>query len=255
MPRSIWNGTLSFGVVHVPIKLYSATESKTVHFHEVHLEDGARIEHRRFCSKEDQEVPYEEVVKGYEVAADEYVVLNKDEIRPRRAAPAQVDRGRGLRLPARTSTRLLREDVLPRRGREAEDAYRLLHDALEQTGRAGIGRFLPQPRVPRRDPAARRRARAAHPALRRRARRRRRARLRGAAARCRGARGQDGRPLVESLHEDFGPRAKGRVPRGRAGADRAQGHGQGDRAAGRGGRGDAPDLLAALEASLDGGGR
>ena len=68
MPRSIWNGTVSIGAVHVPVKLYSATESKTVHFHEVHLEDGARIEHRRFCAKEDKEVPYEEVVKGYEVA-------------------------------------------------------------------------------------------------------------------------------------------------------------------------------------------
>ena len=81
MPRSIWNGTLSVGVVHVPVKLYSATESKTVHFHEVHLEDGARIEHRRFCAKEDKEVPYEEVVKGHEVASGEYVVLDKDEIK------------------------------------------------------------------------------------------------------------------------------------------------------------------------------
>ena len=44
-PRSIWNGTISFGLAHVPIKLYSATQSKTVHFHEVHMTDGARIEH------------------------------------------------------------------------------------------------------------------------------------------------------------------------------------------------------------------
>jgi DNA end-binding protein Ku len=57
MPRSIWNGTISFGLAYVPIKLYSATESKTVHFREVHLSDGAPIEHRRICSKEDKEVP------------------------------------------------------------------------------------------------------------------------------------------------------------------------------------------------------
>ena len=81
MPRSIWNGTVSVGVVRIPVKLYSATESKTVHFHEVHLEDGSRIEHRRFCAKEDCEAPYEEVVKGYEVAKGEYVVLDKDEIK------------------------------------------------------------------------------------------------------------------------------------------------------------------------------
>src|SRR5437764_361682 len=66
-PRSIWNGTITFGLVNVPIKLYSATESKTVHFSEVHVRDGAKIEHRRICPKEDKEVDYDEVVKGYEV--------------------------------------------------------------------------------------------------------------------------------------------------------------------------------------------
>ena len=80
MPKSIWNGTISFGLAHVPIKLYSATESKTVSFHEVHLSDGARLEHKRICSKDGKEVPYKEVVKGFEVAPDEYVVLNKDEV-------------------------------------------------------------------------------------------------------------------------------------------------------------------------------
>jgi Ku70/Ku80 beta-barrel domain len=80
MPRSIWNGTVTFGLVHVPVKLYSAVESKAVHFHEVHEKDGARIEHRRFCPKEDSEVPYDEVVKGFEVSRGEYVVLEKDEI-------------------------------------------------------------------------------------------------------------------------------------------------------------------------------
>src|SRR5947209_16319937 len=81
MPRSIWNGTVSFGMVHVPVKLYSATESKTVHFSEVHAKDGAKIEHRRICRKEDREVPYDEIVKGYEVSSGKYAVLDKDEIK------------------------------------------------------------------------------------------------------------------------------------------------------------------------------
>src|SRR3954465_15811813 len=80
MPRSIWNGTIAFGAVAVPIKLYSAVESKTVHFTEVHLDDGAKIEHRRFCSKEDKEVEYKDVVKGYEVGSGKFVVLDKEEI-------------------------------------------------------------------------------------------------------------------------------------------------------------------------------
>src|SRR5919112_2532239 len=80
MPRSLWNGTIRFGLVTVPVKLYSAVESKTVHFREVHLGDGAKIEHRRFCSAEEKEVPSDEVVRGFEVRDGEYVILEKDEI-------------------------------------------------------------------------------------------------------------------------------------------------------------------------------
>ena len=92
-PRSIWNGTITFGLVNVPIKLYSATESKTVHFHEVHIRDGAQIEYRRFCSKEDKEVEYKDVVKGYEVSEGTYVVLEKDEVKA-----AAGDRGKVVHL-------------------------------------------------------------------------------------------------------------------------------------------------------------
>ena len=73
MPRSLWNGTVTFGMVNIPIKLYTATESKTVHFHEVHQKDGARIQHRRICPKDEQEVPADQTVKGYEVEPDKYV--------------------------------------------------------------------------------------------------------------------------------------------------------------------------------------
>ena len=68
-PRSIWNGTIAFGLVAVPIKVYSATESKTVHFREVHAKDGSRIEHRRICPKDGKTVGKDEVVKGYRVSA------------------------------------------------------------------------------------------------------------------------------------------------------------------------------------------
>src|ERR1700712_1017394 len=80
MPRSLWNGTIAFGAVAVPIKLYSAVAPRTVHFHEVHLEDGARIEHRPFCTKEDRQVGRDEVVKGFEVRQGRYVVVDQEEI-------------------------------------------------------------------------------------------------------------------------------------------------------------------------------
>src|SRR5689334_2854551 len=92
-PRSLWNGTITFGMVNVPVKLFTATESKSISFHEVHARDGARIEHRRICPKEDREVPNDEIVKGYEVSEGKYVVLEKDEIKA-----AAGDRGKIVEL-------------------------------------------------------------------------------------------------------------------------------------------------------------
>jgi DNA end-binding protein Ku len=139
-PRSIWNGTVTFGLVNVPIKLYTATESKTVHFSEVHAKDGAQIEHRRICPKEDKEVDYDDIVKGYEVSPDKYVVLDKDEIKA-----AAGDRGKVVHLEhfvdAAEIDPVFYDKTYYVGSRDADDAYRLLHEALKRSGRAGIGRF------------------------------------------------------------------------------------------------------------------
>ena len=139
-PRSIWNGTITFGIVNVPIKLYTATESKSVHFHVVHARDGSRVEHRRICSKEDKEVPFKQVVKGYEVSQGKYVVLEHDEIKA-----AAGDRGKVIHLDefvdAAEIDPVFFEKTYYVGSRDDEDAYRLLHEALGRSGRAGIGRF------------------------------------------------------------------------------------------------------------------
>src|SRR3954451_5284975 len=139
-PRSIWNGTGTFGLVNVPIKLYSATESKTVRFNEVHAKDGAKIEHRRICSKEGKEIDYKEVVKGYEVEPDKNVVLEKEEIKA-----AAGDRGKVVHLSefvdAGEIDPVFYEKTYYFGSRDDADPYRLLHEALRKTGRAGVGRF------------------------------------------------------------------------------------------------------------------
>jgi DNA end-binding protein Ku len=139
-PKSIWNGTISFGLAAVPIKLYSATESKTVHFNEVHVSDGARIEHKRVCSKEGKEVAYKEVVKGYEVSEDEYVVLDKDEV-----AAAAGGRGKVIELeefvPEGEIDPIFFEKTYYVGSRDESEPYRVLLAALERSGRVGIGRF------------------------------------------------------------------------------------------------------------------
>jgi DNA end-binding protein Ku len=140
-PRSIWNGTISFGAVHVPIKLYSATESKSVSFTDVHLDDGAQIEHRRFCTKEDKEVPYEEVIRGFETSSGAYVVLEKEE-----ADAAAGDRTRIVEVehfvPLADIDPVFFDKAYYAGPRDdSSDAYKLLAAALEKTGRAAIGRF------------------------------------------------------------------------------------------------------------------
>jgi DNA end-binding protein Ku len=141
MPRSIWNGTIAFGAVAVPIKLYSAVEAKTVHFHEVHLEDGARIEHRTFCSKEDKEVPRDEIVKGFEVRAGRYVVVDKDEIAAAGGSRSRiVDVDRFVPL-GDIDPVFFDKSYFVGPQDDGVDAYKLLQAALEQTERAAIARF------------------------------------------------------------------------------------------------------------------
>jgi DNA end-binding protein Ku len=139
-PRSIWNGTVTFGLVNVPVKLFTAIESRTVHFSEVHAKDGAKIEHRRICPKEGKQVDYDEIVKGYEVSSGRYVVLEDEEVKA-----AAGERGKVVHIEEFVEA----EDIDPVfydktyyvGSRDDADAYRLLHQALNRSGKAGIGRF------------------------------------------------------------------------------------------------------------------
>jgi DNA end-binding protein Ku len=142
MPRSIWNGTITLGLLAVPIKVHSATEDKSVHFRQVHASDGARIEQKRICSKEGKEVPYKQVAKGYEVKSGEYVLLSQDEINA-----AAGERSRQIPLEEFVCAADIDPAYYARTyylgaGDDGEDAYRLLHDALERSSRAGIGRWV-----------------------------------------------------------------------------------------------------------------
>jgi DNA end-binding protein Ku len=79
MPRSIWNGVISFGMVSIPVKLYTATESKDISFNQLHEECGSRIRQLRWCPVHEREVQRDEIVRGYEYTKDQYVVLEEDD--------------------------------------------------------------------------------------------------------------------------------------------------------------------------------
>src|SRR3954467_4201998 len=141
-PRSIWNGTIAFAGVFVPVKVHSATEDKSVHFHEVHQDDGARIEHKRICPKEDKEVPYKEVVKGYEYAEGKYVVLEKEELDAAAGEQSRLIEVEEFVCAADIDPVMYDKTYYLGTQDDGKDAYRLLHDALEKPGRAGIGRWV-----------------------------------------------------------------------------------------------------------------
>jgi DNA end-binding protein Ku len=142
MPRSIWNGTIAFGLISVPVKVFSATESKTVRFQEVHLEDGARIEHRRICPNDDKPVDYDDIVKGFEIRKGEWVELTDDEIAAAVGTQSRVVDVDHF-VPAEEIDPVFYERTYYLGAQDrGDDAYALLLAALERSGRAGVGRWV-----------------------------------------------------------------------------------------------------------------
>jgi DNA end-binding protein Ku len=142
MPRSIWRGAISFGLVNVPVKLYSAVSKKTVRFNQLHEKDGTRIQMKRWCPADDEEVPYEEIVKGYEISPDHYVVITPEELEA-------LDPQKTRTIDIEDFVDLDEIDPLyyehpyylvPDAG--AEKAYKLLLTALQESNKVAIARVV-----------------------------------------------------------------------------------------------------------------
>jgi DNA end-binding protein Ku len=145
MPRSLWTGSLSFGLVNVPVALYSAARDQDLHFHQLHAKDGARIETRRFCTKEDKEVPYEEIGHGYELDSGKQVVLTDAELEavaPRKTRTIDIQSF----VDAAEIDPIMYDHpywLVPSGDTEgAKRAYRLLVEAMGDADRVALGRFV-----------------------------------------------------------------------------------------------------------------
>ena len=141
-PRSLWNGTLTFGLVNVPVKVFTAQESKSIHFHQVHLKDEARIEHRKVCPKEDKEVSSDEIVKGYELSDGGIVVLTKEEIAAAGGENAKLIDVETFVPDDQIDPIFYDKTYYLGAGDDGEDAFRLLRKALEETDKVAIGRWV-----------------------------------------------------------------------------------------------------------------
>jgi DNA end-binding protein Ku len=142
MPRAIWSGAISFGLVNVPVKLYSAVSRKTVRFHQLHEETGVRIQQKRVDPSSGEEVPYEHVVKGYELSPEQYVVITPEELEA-----LDPEKTRSIDI----SDFVDLADIDPIHfdhpyylapGTGGGRAYELLRKAMEDAGKVAIGKVV-----------------------------------------------------------------------------------------------------------------
>ncbi len=142
MARAIWTGSISFGLLNVPVRLYSAVSSRSISFRELREKDGSRVRHKRVAEEDGEEVAYDEIVKGYEIAPDQYVVMTRDEL--------------GALDPKKTKTIEIEDFVDldqidpiyfnqpyyigPAQG--AERAYALLTQAMAEQRKVAVARFV-----------------------------------------------------------------------------------------------------------------
>lgn len=141
MPRSIWKGAIAFGLVNIPVELYSAVSSSEgrVKFRQLHSKDHSPIKYDRVCTKEEKTVPYEEIVKGYEYSKGKYVIMEEEDFRA-----AAVESTKAIDIQefvdeSEIDPRFFEQPyyLLPQKG--GEKAYALLREAIKKTGKVGIG--------------------------------------------------------------------------------------------------------------------
>ncbi|MCA1832802.1 MAG: Ku protein [Actinomycetota bacterium] len=142
MARSIWTGTITFGLVSVPVKLYSAIQQKDVHFNQLEESTGARIHYKRVSEKTGREVPYEKIAKGYELDKGRYVLIAPEELEkldPKATREIEIEDFVDL---DQIDPIFFEHAYYLAPGTGGEKAYALLTKALEDTNKVGIARVV-----------------------------------------------------------------------------------------------------------------
>jgi DNA end-binding protein Ku len=141
-PRSIWNGTLAFGEVLIPVKIFSVVQQHRIQFREVRLNDGSKISHKRFGSDSGEEVPNERIRKAYETSPGHQVLLSDEEIAAATGPNPKTIQVEQFVPTAQIDPIYYEKPYVLGAQNGGERAYRVLHDALERSHRTGIGRFV-----------------------------------------------------------------------------------------------------------------
>ena len=142
LPTAIWTGSISFGLVTVPVRLVSATRSQDVRFHQLEAETGARIRYRRVSEKSGEEVPNDQIVKGYELESGHYVVIENDELaalKPKASRQIEIEDFVDL---SEIDPVFFEQPYYLVPDKDAAKAYRLLTQVMEDEGKVAVGRFV-----------------------------------------------------------------------------------------------------------------
>jgi DNA end-binding protein Ku len=140
--RSIWSGAISFGLIFIPIRLYSGTQSQELDFDLLRRDDKCRIRYARVCRETEEEVPWEEIVKGYEYKKGDYVVLEDEDFKR-----ANVQKSKTIDIISFVNAEEIDQKYLEKPyylepDKNAKKVYALLREALKQSGKVGVARFV-----------------------------------------------------------------------------------------------------------------
>jgi DNA end-binding protein Ku len=138
--RSIWAGAISFGLVVIPVKLYAATEQRDITFRQVHRKDGARIQFRRFCTLDGEEVPYSDIAKGYELPTGDMIVLTDEDLADLPLVTAHRVEVLHFAPSAQVEPIYANKSYYLEPDSAGARAYVLFRDALEQSGKVAVAK-------------------------------------------------------------------------------------------------------------------
>ncbi len=142
MPRPIWSGSISFGLVNVPVKLFTAVSQKDVRFHQLHGPDKSRIKQKRVSATTGEEVPFGEIVKGYEIGPDQYVVIEPEELEsldPKATHTIDIEEFVDI---SQIDPMFYERPYYLVPDERAAKPYRLLAEALAESNKVAIARFV-----------------------------------------------------------------------------------------------------------------
>lgn len=140
--RPLWKGSISFGLVHIPIKMYTAVHEHDLKFVMLHKKDLSKIRYARICKEEEKEIPWDEIVKGYEYSSGEYVVISDEDLKK-----LNLNKSKSIEIlhfinAEEIDTIYYSKPYFLEPEKNAEKAYRLLFEALQKSKKIGIAKFV-----------------------------------------------------------------------------------------------------------------